>query len=317
MREDEIPLMDETLILLASLRRHRGSRDRLLRRFLTEILAREGVEDAVILLRLPGGKAMVCRERRGVFVREERPAGPDLPLAAEGPVREPLPKKIAPRGDRPRAYPVGEGSSRHGALLVGAAEDRPEDLSGEEIRRLARFLAVGLDNVLLLDEARRESRIDPLTGLFNYKHLNEQLRLEIERARRFGNPLSILLADLDRFKSLNDRFGHPWGNEALHAVGRLIGDSTRTIDTAAKYGGDDFSIILPNTDRRGACRAAERLVKNMRELRLPGVGDRFRITLSVGVASFPEDGTDVRALIRSADEALDRAKGRGGDSVAA
>lgn len=304
-------------MLLASLREHRGSRDRMLRHFLSEILARKGLMDATILLRLPGRRALLCRERRGVFACEERPAGTELPFGAEGRFDGSPPEWIAPKGESIHAFPLGEGISSHGLLLVGSEGDRLDTGVREDLVRLARFLAVGLDNVHLLDEARQESRLDPLTGLFNYKHLNEQLRLEIERARRFGSRLSILLADLDRFKDLNDRFGHPWGNEALKEVARLLADSTRSIDTAAKYGGDEFLLILPNTDRRGACRAAERLVKKMRGLRLPGVGDRFRLTLSVGVASFPEDGTDVRALIRAADEALYRAKGRGGDSVAA
>jgi diguanylate cyclase (GGDEF)-like protein len=157
------------------------------------------------------------------------------------------------------------------------------------------------------------SRTDGLTGLANRRHIMEALQREVRHARRYEHPLSCVLVDLDHFKQINDHYGHVVGDRVLVATADALRQAVRDTDTIGRYGGEEFVMLLPNTDADGARRVAERCRKLIGKVRV----DAVSITASFGVASCPgvpvEDDID---LIRSADQALYRAKGDGRDRVA-
>lgn len=147
---------------------------------------------------------------------------------------------------------------------------------------------------------------DPLTQLYNRRHLLACLERELARARR-GHALALVMLDLDGFKRVNDERGHLEGDEVLRSIGSALEKSVRVTDVLGRYGGDEFAVLLPDTDAESAQRVAERLVTSVRE-----VGSENRVTASVGIAvASPND--DARALQARADEAAYRAKQKGGD----
>lgn len=149
---------------------------------------------------------------------------------------------------------------------------------------------------------------DALTGLLNRQGFDERFELELERARRSHRPLALLLCDLDEFKAVNDRFGHPAGDAALKQHARLLSAATRTVDAAARVGGDEFALLLPATTTEGAFDLAERL----RAQRTSDPSGR-RTTMSFGAASFPVHGVTAEELLHAANRALYGAKHPGGD----
>jgi diguanylate cyclase (GGDEF)-like protein len=172
-------------------------------------------------------------------------------------------------------------------------------------------LAGGLVHVLkcrndkLVARLFEAARTDQLTGLMNRHGFDERLELELERGRRTAQPVALVLADIDGFKGLNDRFGHPAGDAALTAVGRLAHGAVRNIDTMARIGGDEFAAILPSTDADCALEVVERLRREIPRLRNDGVEP---LTMSFGVVEFPLHADTREALIGAADSALYRAK---------
>ncbi|HBE95251.1 MAG TPA: hypothetical protein DDW80_07405 [Desulfovibrio sp.] len=150
---------------------------------------------------------------------------------------------------------------------------------------------------------------DDLTGLSNRRHFNLELARELERYRRFGEPFSLVLLDLDHFKIFNDTFGHQAGDEALKSVAEAMLETARAIDLAVRYGGEEFILILPQTGKEEALVAAERLREAVAERRVVSFErDCGSVTVSAGVASFPEDAYSTAGLVRRADQALYRAK---------
>ncbi len=150
---------------------------------------------------------------------------------------------------------------------------------------------------------------DDLTGLSNRRHFNLELARELERYRRFGEPFSLVLLDLDHFKIFNDTHGHQAGDEALKAVAQAMLETARAIDLCVRYGGEEFILILPQTGKEEALVAAERLREAVAEKRVVCFGhDCGGVTVSAGVASFPEDAYSTAGLVRRADQALYRAK---------
>jgi diguanylate cyclase (GGDEF)-like protein len=156
------------------------------------------------------------------------------------------------------------------------------------------------------EEQASEARIDALTGLANRRAVEEILAAEISRAQRFAHQLAVVLLDLDRFKEINDSFGHAAGDVMLRAVSRLLTSLARQGDTVARWGGEEFVVVLPETDPQGAQRFAERL---RRTIEAHSVGE-MQTTTSCGVASMVAEDT-VEALLGAADQALYRAKANG------
>jgi diguanylate cyclase (GGDEF)-like protein len=140
---------------------------------------------------------------------------------------------------------------------------------------------------------------DPLTGLGNYRRLVEALDAEIQRSRRTGRPFAVLLLDLDHLKNINDRYGHLIGSQALCRLADVLRVFCREIDTAARYGGDEFAVILPETTA-----AAARLVASRIRSRLATDSLQPPISASIGVAVYPQDGETMEALLRTADREL-------------
>jgi diguanylate cyclase (GGDEF)-like protein len=187
----------------------------------------------------------------------------------------------------------------------------------EEERDLFAYLAgqatLSIENVDLHEMVQEQAVTDELTGLFNVRQFHARLENEIERAERFGSPLSLVMLDIDKFKSVNDTYGHQQGDRVLVEVARVLRRLSRDVDLPARYGGEEMAVVLPQTDLRGAEQGAERMraaIEGMQIQRLDG-GGLLPITASFGVASFPAEGHDKTALIASADAALYRAK-RGG-----
>jgi len=171
----------------------------------------------------------------------------------------------------------------------------------------------------VLEVLERRSVTDPLTGLFNRYHFEAALKREVARCLRHGAKLSLLLLDVDQLKAVNDRWGHQVGDRVLGGVARAIQESLRGTDVASRYGGDEFAIILPDTDAPAGRIVAERICKNVRvpigEEVEPGVA--AEVTVSGGLAALPlaiTAASEVQ-LIVAADQALYLAKGRGGNCV--
>jgi diguanylate cyclase (GGDEF)-like protein/putative nucleotidyltransferase with HDIG domain len=178
------------------------------------------------------------------------------------------------------------------------------------ITTLASEAAIAIENAELYAKARERANIDDLTGLFNHRYFHQRTDEEITRSSRFGEVFCLLSIDLDFFKTYNDVHGHLYGDEILRKVGETIKASIRNIDMAFRYGGDEFSIILPQTSIDGAYKAAERIRKSLES----EVDTKSRLlTCSIGIASWPTDGVMREELIRTADTALYYAKQTGGN----
>jgi diguanylate cyclase (GGDEF)-like protein len=177
--------------------------------------------------------------------------------------------------------------------------------------------AVSIENVDLHEMVRIQAVTDELTGLFNLRHFHDTLDGEIERSRRFGTDVGLMLLDIDDFKRVNDTYGHQQGDLVLIEVGRVLRTLSRDIDEPARYGGEEMAVVLPQTDVAGAELLAERMraaVAGIEIERLDG-GGRLQVTASFGVASLPSNARDKDSLIAEADAALYRAKRAGKNQV--
>ncbi len=185
-------------------------------------------------------------------------------------------------------------------------------------RTMANEAAMALENARLYEDARNLADRDQLTGFFNHRFLHERLGEEIVRAQRGRRPLSLLMLDLDDFKLVNDTFGHLFGDRVLAWSAELIRSTLRASDVAARYGGDEFAIVLPETGTEDARSAAERILEAFRAH--PFVGEQrgpVPIAASIGVATFPDSGRSATDLIAAADRALYEVKRGGGHDAAA
>ncbi len=208
---------------------------------------------------------------------------------------------------------AASGTQSFGTLvLYGSAFDEE---SRETARSLAAQAAVALENARLHGIVERQALVDGLTGLANRRHCEEELDAELARAERLGGPTALILADLDDFKTVNDRHGHPAGDAVLCAFAELLRESVREIDIAGRFGGEEFMLLLPGTDAAGGSNVAERVRAALAErvIVTPG-GAAIRITASFGVAIAPPSATAAE-LIAAADTALYEAKRAGKNRV--
>jgi diguanylate cyclase (GGDEF)-like protein len=229
-------------------------------------------------------------------------------------------KEIAREGDpaaggRPLEIPLGLDGRETGALYLTPKE---ADFS-DEARELAHWLgsqaSVALENARLHRLVERQANTDGLTELPNRRHFEEALEAEISRAERFESGLALILADLDDFKQVNDRYGHQAGDEVLQTFADILRTTVREIDLPARYGGEEFAVLLPQTDLDGAHQLAERLRRALAAKPMAThPGGLVAVTASFGVAAFPDAPTSA-ALFASADEALYRAKRAGKNCV--
>jgi diguanylate cyclase (GGDEF)-like protein len=217
-----------------------------------------------------------------------------------------------------------EGESTCQPLLVGGevigsvltnAREVASDAERRRIRDSVTQAAPVLANLRNLALAELRAATDALTGLPNRRAIDDHLKRLLAQAGRSLTPMSAILLDLDHFKTINDTYGHERGDEVLAAVGALMRTELRGADFAGRNGGEEFIVMLPDTDRAGAMRVAEHLRKAMHSLTLPGV--TRAVTASFGIASFPEDALEGATLLRLADRALYAAKQNGRDRVEA
>ena len=170
---------------------------------------------------------------------------------------------------------------------------------------LADALALAFENVRLFQKTRELSITDEVTPLFNFRHFHQILDRELKLVDRYNSVLSLIFVDLDKFKPINDQYGHLRGSRTLREVGFLIRAAVRETDYPARYGGDEFTIILPQTDRGSAVllgQKLQRLIEGHTFLQEEGIN--ARIGASLGVATYPTDATTKEALIRLADQRM-------------
>lgn len=191
------------------------------------------------------------------------------------------------------------------------------DDQAETASLLAAQAAVALENAELHTIVEQQALVDPLTALANRRSLEESLQEEVSRAQRFGGDVCFVLADLDRFKAINDRYGHPTGDRALRIFAQTLKDVVREVDSAGRWGGEEFALILPGAGLAGGVALAERVRESLaaREIRAAN-GELVQLTASFGVAAYPES-RDHASLVAAADQALYWAKRDGRDRVTA
>jgi diguanylate cyclase (GGDEF)-like protein len=209
--------------------------------------------------------------------------------------------------------PLRAGETNFGHLvLTGPGFDNEDRLTAVSI---AAHAVVALDNARLHRVVRHQALVDGLTGLANRRHAQRSLETELARAARFGGSLALVLCDIDDFKIVNDRHGHLAGDDVLRELAAVLKATVRTVDVAARWGGEEFALILPGTDAAGAAQLAERAREALAgRTILTQEGVPVRVTASFGVASWPEHG-EGDDLLRAADFALYEAKNRGKNRV--
>jgi diguanylate cyclase (GGDEF)-like protein len=203
--------------------------------------------------------------------------------------------------------------------LVNSLEDKEY---GEPelhiIAMIADYAAIAIDNARNYQRVYELVITDDLTGLYNSRHFNTLLEREVEAAKRFGHPLSMVFLDLDRFKLVNDTYGHLVGSRVLSEMGALIKRNVRVVDYAARFGGDEYVLLLPNTSKSGALTLVKKLREVMRtQLFRADDGREFQVTASFGIATYPDDAASNLDLVRLADEAMYAVKGGGRDGIRA
>jgi diguanylate cyclase (GGDEF)-like protein len=178
----------------------------------------------------------------------------------------------------------------------------------EMLKAVADQAAVAVNKAQLWDMAVTDS----LTGLYDRRYFMVKLQEEVLRAERCGKPLSVVMADLDRFKKINDTYGHDAGDRALEAIAKFFQKNIRDVDAVARYGGEEFVMLIPDADQSAAFSLAQRLRQELAKVNLD---DLPPITMSLGIAAYPSDGTDIEELIKKADAAMYEAKRRGRDKA--
>ncbi|WP_030441646.1 diguanylate cyclase [Actinoplanes subtropicus] len=318
--------------------------DRILQVILRTALAATGARAGLVLLLDPAGGHLVAHTAIGLT------GAWDLPEAELGTMRLPVGSgvlgEVAAGGEPRRGHgtiaeaeppcrtylavpiqapsgpddPLLPGESGPATLGVLALYDRVggDDFDEADLHTLRTFAGqagVAVHNVRVHEEAQRLSLTDPLTGLWNYRYLRESLRREVERASRFGRMLAVLVLDLDHFKEVNDTYGHAAGDAVLGEFARRIRIGLREVDVAFRQGGEEFVVLLPETDAYGGIIVAERLGAAVRD-RPVSIEERgsIPVTVSIGVAVYPEHGTTVQEVLRAADDALYAAKNAGRDT---
>ena len=182
---------------------------------------------------------------------------------------------------------------------------------------LCDYAAIAIENARAVERIQELTITDDCTGLFNARHLAATLEVEVERARRFDTPLSIVFIDLDRFKQVNDVHGHLAGSRVLAEVAAALRGSLRRVDLAFRYGGDEFVVVLPQTGKSSAVEASLRLIYALRSRTFPA-GDALAVQIraSFGIASFPDDAATAHELIDRADEMMYVVKNTTRDGIA-
>lgn len=215
------------------------------------------------------------------------------------------------------AAPMLIGNRLVGAIGVFDADQTRRFTASDErlLILLAQQSAIAVENARLYGELQRQAVTDPLTGLYNRRGLFQLGEREVERVRRFGHPLAAIMLDIDHFKQINDTFSHAFGDQVLRALADRCRTTIRETDILGRYGGEEFALLLPETNERGAFNLAQRLREKVALAPVPTVRGAISITISLGVASYTEEMPDLAVLLDHADTAMYAAKQRGRNRV--
>jgi diguanylate cyclase (GGDEF)-like protein len=192
--------------------------------------------------------------------------------------------------------------------LAGFVEDELDPLSA-----VAGICAAAIKNCQHFEEARQLAYRDGLTGIFNRRFFEERIHEELERSDRYSTGVALLMIDIDRFKSLNDEYGHMLGDEVLRQVSRMLAHQTRKTDLVCRYGGEEFAVLLLQLNRERAVEVADKLRRTIEHAQFPGIARL--VTVSIGVATVPENGKTRDQIVAAADAALYSAKLGGRNKV--
>jgi diguanylate cyclase (GGDEF)-like protein len=212
--------------------------------------------------------------------------------------------------------PVTMDSKIVGALVVVSNDIRlSEEIASASM--MADLLGNAFQHAMSIESVEQTASIDPLTKVYSRGYFTHRFEAEIRRAQNYGQPLTLLLFDIDHFKKVNDTYGHQAGDIILIKLGQVLGDGIRSSDFAARYGGEEFVILMTQADKENAFSFAENLRSTVEsaQFNIPGQEDPLKVTISGGVASFPEDGHSTTEIIRGADEALYQAKQSGRNRI--
>ncbi len=207
--------------------------------------------------------------------------------------------------------------------IIGVLDIESEEFNAfdskdlDTLRTLANYIAAYIKNAELHQETVNLSKTDSLTGLFNRRVFKDMLLKELQRAKRYNHPFSLIMIDIDNFKKYNDSFGHPEGDSVIKSLAQVFRASTRDVDTIARYGGEEFIIILPETSKQDAANIAERIRRNFKRINFypRAAAKPLNMTISLGVATFPKDGTIAELLVNNVDNALYQSKRTGKDKI--
>lgn len=184
------------------------------------------------------------------------------------------------------------------------------------IKKALKMQELSLENKDLLSRLKELSLKDPLTGLHNYRYLRERLSSEFKRAKRYILPLSVLMIDIDYFKSINDIYGHQYGDLILKEISQILTIAARGIDVVVRYGGEEFLILLPDTNKEGAIMFGSRLLHTLTEHIFDPKANKIKLKVSIGICNFPEDGVNTESgFLDAVDQALRDAKELGGNKL--
>ncbi len=211
-----------------------------------------------------------------------------------------------------KVLPLRAGETVLGTMVLGARSSGA--YHGDAVRQLEVVAMQAGDSILrarLFEATERLATTDGLTGLVNHRTFQARLEEHLAAARRYGKKVSLLLTDIDHFKCVNDTYGHPVGDRVLRGVARILQKEARTTDVVARYGGEEFALVMPETDQAGAMKTAERIREKVAEAVFQSEQGEVRVTLSLGIATFPQDAKEKPDLIERADGGLYHAKRHG------
>ncbi len=267
-----------------------------------------------LLYALDESGAWTQLQRRGNWAKE--PPVDDVGIVQSGVLQPPQIQETVPIQSVLVFSETGGQRVRSGVLFLKS--DKP--VTDEHLEAADEFgaqLGVALSKALLFNKMEMHSRQDGLTGALRRQPFMDRLNDELKRARAFHTPFSLLMVDIDHFKSVNDGHGHAAGDAVLARVGQLLKESFYETDVVGRYGGEEFIVLLPRAEAEGVLRKAEALRRRFESEAIQSGFETLRITVSIGLSHFPKDGQSGEDLIASADRALYRAKQTGRNRVVA
>jgi diguanylate cyclase (GGDEF)-like protein len=241
-------------------------------------------------------------------------AGRAVSWPRDGDDARPAPEEPEP-GAAAIAIPLRSGGHPFGVLAYYGRQSPYDEEDVDSLEILVRQAETAIENSFLYEEAVRLSLTDGMTGLWNRRNFDMRLEAELSRALRFSEPFAVVFVELDQMKSVNDRYGHQAGDTVLIELARRLTEAVREVDVVARWGGDEFTLLLPKTSLAGALLLAEKIRAAAGNAPFRIDTGSLDITISVGVAAYPEHGSSGKELVAAADAAMYRAKANGRNRV--